>query len=92
MTLVQWLAVWFIVAVAIAPFIGNLLHKRRWRQQSAECAKLEKLCELADEYEAAPTDAARKRIFIKAEALGFTDGAFALDPENHEHPTLPKAS
>lgn len=55
--------------------------------EQKECARLEKLLQLADEYEAAPTDKERARLYRKAEALGFTESAFALD-----EPEQPKRS
>lgn len=96
MTLTQWLAIWFIASVVSAPFIGNLLHKRRVRLNSQECRRLETLCNLADEWDNAPTDKERVRIYRKAEALGLCDppvrvfeGAF-MDSEN-EQPHKPAA-
>lgn len=33
MTIVQWLAVWFIASVLAAPLIGSILHRRRIRNE-----------------------------------------------------------
>lgn len=83
--------IWMVVGLVAAPSIGHWLRKRR---HSAECARLEKLCELADEFEAAPTDAERKRVFIKASALGFLDDreAFHLDEPDQPHPPTGRAA
>lgn len=79
------LAIWMIVAVAASPFIGSLLAKRRTRREfqadvagaaecaRAECARLKKLLELADEFDSAPSDKHRQAIYRKAESLGLCD-------------------
>lgn len=94
MTLTQWLAIWFIASVVSAPFIGSLLHKRRVRLNSQECRRLETLCNLADEWDNAPTDKERQRIYIKASALGFTDDSrpFNLDEPDQPHPPTGRAA
>lgn len=94
MTLTQWLAIWFIVAVLASPFIGYQLHKRRTRIDRERCARLEKLVDLADELETAATSMERQRIYRRAEALGFIvterdkawEGPFMLDEQTHPHP------
>lgn len=97
MTPVQWLATWFIIAVVASPFIGQWLHSRRVNRQfrghlesERRRVRLEKLVELADEYEAAQTDKQRSLAFRKASDLGFTDGPFMLDEDIQPH--LPRAS
>lgn len=91
------LAVWFLVSVVASPFVGQWLHNRRVNQEFREHldserrrVRLEKLVELADEYEAAQTDKQRSLTFRKATELGFTDGPFMLDEDAQPH--LPKAS
>lgn len=90
MTWVQWAAIGFIVSVIASPLIGHLLYKLRVRREfrahlarETRRARLEKLVLLADEHDAATTDAERKRVWIKASALGFCDyddaRPFALD-------------
>lgn len=91
-TLTEWLAVWVILAVLASPFIGSLLHKRRVRINRQRCARLEKLVDLADEYDAAPTDKERQRIFRKATDLGFTDDSRPFLCDENEQPHLPRAS
>lgn len=75
----QILVVWIVVGLAVAPLIGQYLHNLRTKREfeghlarSRECARLEKLVQLADEHDAAKTDAERQRIFRKATELGFT--------------------
>lgn len=95
MTWVQWAAVWFIVSVVASPFLGHWLHKRRTRIDRQRCARLEKLVELADEWDSAPTDRERQAIYRKAQLLGFTEedeqnrewegAAFSLDEDVQPH-------
>lgn len=97
MKLVYWLAFLFLLFVAATPLLGALLHNRRVNRQfrghlesEARRVRLEKLVEIADEYEAAETDKQRRLAYRKATELGFTDGPFMLDEDAQPH--LPKAS
>lgn len=94
MTWVQWSAIGVLAFVLASPFLGNLLHKRRVRLNSQECRRLETLCNLADEWDNAPTDKERQRIYIKASALGFTDDSrpFNLDEPDQPHPPTGRAA
>lgn len=87
---------WIIVSVIATPLIGRLLHNLRTKREfeghlarSGECARLEKLVQLADEYDAAPTDRERQRVFRKAQLLGLApeaDEPFHLDEPSQPRP------
>lgn len=90
----QFFVIWIIVAAFTAPYVGRWLRKRRQQSRSARCAKLETLCDLADEYDSASTTPERQAIYRKAQSLGFTEedeqnreweGAFLLDENEQPH-------
>lgn len=83
---------WLVIGFIASPYVGRWLRKRRQRSRSAECARLEKLVDLADEFDAASTDAERQRIYIKATALGFTDDAHPFMLDDIEQPHPPRAA
>lgn len=94
MKLVHWLALLFLLFVSATPLLGSLLHKRRVNREfrghlesERRRVRLEKLTDLADEWDNAPTDAERKRVWIKASALGFTDDD--REPFHLDTPRLP---
>lgn len=93
MTWVQWAAIAVIASVLAAPLLGDLLHNLRTQREfnghlesERRRVRLEKLVELADEYEAAQTDKQRAMTYRKATELGFTDGPFMLDEDAQPHP------
>lgn len=105
MTAGQWgqlFVIWIVVGFVASPFIGRWLRKRRQQSRSARCAKLEKLVNLADEWDAAPTDKERQAIYRKAQSLGFTEEdeqnreweghPFSLDEDVQPHSDPPRAA
>lgn len=92
------LAIWVIISVIASPFIGSLLYKLRTRREfqghlarEARRARLEKLADLADEYDLARTDRERLRIFRKASDLGFTEDSRPFLLDENEQPHKPAA-
>ena len=87
---------WIVLSLVASPYIGRYLRNRRTQKEfrqhldtEARRVRLEKLVELADQYEAAETDRERIKLFRKATDLGFTadsDTAFGLDGYEHPHP------
>lgn len=69
--------------VKLVLWIALRLHEAGKRAQETD--RLRQLLILADAYEVAPTEADRKNIYKKAEGLGFTEDAFALDDYDLPH-------
>lgn len=70
----------------VVVWIGRRLHAADLRAQERRRVRLRALVDLADAYDAAESDKERAKLYRRAEALGFTEGPFALDDSDHPHP------